>query len=853
MAVERRTPGAVSDLAGSGPYIGKVISHLDPRSSGALEVEIVSNVTSGNSGNEGSQTVIAKYLSPFYGVTPYGSATANDDFRATQQSYGWWAVPPDPGTRVLVIFVEGQSNQAFWIGCIQDEYMNFMVPGSTPATSLTTDSTPQDLQGKKLPTGEFNKRFNFEGNEPTNFKKPANLDFVNALLSQGLLEDEVRGIHSSSARRETPSAVFGFNSPGPLDKRPGAPRGKYGPVNSQIDYYRSRLGGTSLVMDDGDERFLREGSPKDTPMGYRNKEAREDGGDPAIPHNELFRIRTRTGHQILLHNSEDLIYIGNARGTSWVEMTSNGKIDIYAADSISVHSQQDLNFTADRDINLTAGENVNIVGQQVRSQSIDSTSFIAGSNFSVNTSQSVSLNANAELVAYSQGNLSIVTNAEGSVLAGANLALGSTTSVGIEGCSSVRITSDGDIESKALGNTNIESIAETSLKSGLGTKIAAGNVVGIKAVGNLIMKSDASIDIQGAEPPAPSGATIPAAPAIVDPTPPERALGTSRRPQHEPWFEHENMDPQKYSPENTRAGNTQPETYPPSTPDTFERGPGGTVTGVGNQPNSYNSSGTPGAGSAGFNPVGAANIPPDPPAVEASKQEVSRAFADALFAEGFSTDEVYAAIACAETESGLALSTERGYGGTGNDRIRSIFSSTRQLSDAALTELKADKAQFFEYVYGNQFQIGRNLGNTTEGDGAKFIGRGLIQLTGKANHQRYGKLAGLIDEGLISDYNPFGVTIVDDPTLQLSDLTVACRVAAAYLKERYRDFGRGTLGNFRFAIAGTEGGYELGYPKDQGYLANKRLANGEYDPDWIRDPNETLVADSGGYDEGGIV
>ena len=31
-------------------------------------------------------------------------------------------------------------------------------------------------------------------------------------------------------------------------------------------------------------------------------------------------------------------------------MTSNGKIDIYGADSISVHSQQDLNFTADRDI-----------------------------------------------------------------------------------------------------------------------------------------------------------------------------------------------------------------------------------------------------------------------------------------------------------------------------------------------------------------------------------------------------------------------------------------------------------------------------------------------------------------------
>ena len=129
-----------------------------------------------------------------------------------------------------------------------------------------------------------------------------------------------------------------------------------------------------------------------------------------------------------------------------------------------------------------------------------------------------------------------------------------------------------------------------------------------------------------------------------------------------------------------------------------------------------------------------------------------------------------------------------------------------------------------------QHSLGRGMGNTTAGDGAKFIGRGLIQLTGKANYQRYGKLAGLIDEGLVSDYNPFGITIVDDPGLLLSDLTVSCKVCAAYLKERYKDFGRGTLGNFRFAIAGKSQGYRLGYPKDPRYFENKKLANGTLIP-----------------------
>ena len=86
----------------------------------------------------------------------------------------------------------------------------------------------------------------------------------------------------------------------------------------------------------------------------------EMGGDPSIPQNELIRLKTRTGHQILMHNSEDLIYIGNARGTTWIELTSNGKIDIYAKDSVSVHTENDYNITADRDINLKAGRNINL-------------------------------------------------------------------------------------------------------------------------------------------------------------------------------------------------------------------------------------------------------------------------------------------------------------------------------------------------------------------------------------------------------------------------------------------------------------------------------------------------------------
>ena len=49
-----------------------------------------------------------------------------------------------------------------------------------------------------------------------------------------------------------------------------------------------------------------------------------------------------------MHNTEDLIYISHGSGNSWIEMSANGKIDIYAKDSISMRSEQDINFYADR-------------------------------------------------------------------------------------------------------------------------------------------------------------------------------------------------------------------------------------------------------------------------------------------------------------------------------------------------------------------------------------------------------------------------------------------------------------------------------------------------------------------------
>jgi len=862
MAIDKRTPQNQVDTAlsrtSAGPFLAKVISHIDPKYSGDLKVQLMPRTrTSPNQGEEG-QTITARYLSPFYGVTSVESNNANPSFRYTQQSYGMWAVPPDPGTTVMVIFVEGQSNMCYWIGCVQDEYMNFMVPGNA-ATSTLEENTPIQYQGKKLPVGEYNKTIEFTGSaQPTNFPKPIDLDRVNQLQEQGLVEDEIRGITTSSARREVPSAVFGISTPGPLDKRPGAPRGSYGPSTDAIEQFRSRLGGSSFVMDDGDSRLLRKGKASNSPQEYVNIEAGEEGGDPTLPANELTRIRTRTGHQILMHNTEDLIYIANGRGTAWIELSSNGKIDIFAQDSVSIHSDQDFNFHANRDINLNAGQNINMVSQELRSSSADKHSFTAGTTFAVNTGDNFDITAGADFSLYAGANGSLTISEKGTLVSGNDMSIGSVSNLGLEGHNSVKTTSDGNIESWSLGTTKIKADAELHVKSGLATKIQSGNVFGVKATGDIIMKSDANIDIQGAEPPLPTDASLPAAPSPSVPTPPDAALAPQRIPRHEPWPSHENLDPTKFTPDKTRAGGPSTDVFAPSTPDTFARGPAGMAVRSGMQPNSLND----GTGSRSFSGSGVgdfvADIPPDTEPVRLEKQAFSRIFASKLRSiAGFNEEQIYAAIACAESESGLTLTQERGYGGTSVSRIRDIFRQARDVSDAEIESAKQDYNTFFELVYGPHGPTGRDLGNIFTGEGAKFVGRGLIQLTGRGNHQKYGKDAGLIDEGLVNEdrddpeFNPQGVKIIDDPTILLTDVDASCSVAAAYLKDRYKDFGKpDVLGNMRFAIAGTDTGYNLARSKDLGFFEAKKLPNGEFDPDWIRepDPEPTSRPDDGSGD-----
>lgn len=382
MSVIRRSKQSPNDLniiekikQSPGPYVGFVKNSADVLRMGRLDVWIpdLHGPFDTSALSLSAQTVNVRYCSPFAGITPLSETTADNKFSNSQKSYGFWMTPPDIDTQVLVIFANGNLNEGFYIGCISEPYMNHMIPGKASSENFQTeDSKYKSLESASVT--EANRRANTKTlinnttyTQDNTFKdRPLHTPETDTLIKQGLQSDSVRGTTTSSARRETPSQVFGISTPGPIDfdgqqTNPRESINRHGVIydpsgKSPAKVAHSRLGGHTFVMDDGTPA-KRHGSKEVEPIT-----------------NELIRLRTRSGAQLLLHNTEGLVYITNTDGTAWIEFTKDGKIDIYAKDSVSVHTENDFNLRSERDINLEAGRNINIkaTGQNTTNNLINS-------------------------------------------------------------------------------------------------------------------------------------------------------------------------------------------------------------------------------------------------------------------------------------------------------------------------------------------------------------------------------------------------------------------------------------------------------------------------------------------------
>lgn len=347
------------------PLIGIVKNNIDPQKTGRIQVFIEDMGKSDS--DDGNSWVTVSYMSPFFGATSpaAGDASGHGSYVNNPHAYGFWATPPDIGTRVVCIFINGDANFGYYIGCIPESGYNHMVPAIGSSTNITANGSEAESYGgaKRLPVSEVNKgNSKLAGStETTSEARPIHSYQAAILNKQGLLRDADRGTIGSNAMRESPSRVLGLSSPG----RPIYEGGyddstiKDAAKSANADSLKiaGRRGGHSLVLDDGDQ----------------------SGAD------QLMRLRTAGGHQIMMNDSAEALFIIHSNGQSWIELGKEGTVDVYSTNSFNVRTQGDLNLHADNNINIHATKNISVKAENIYAETEKDITVKAGGKFNQHT------------------------------------------------------------------------------------------------------------------------------------------------------------------------------------------------------------------------------------------------------------------------------------------------------------------------------------------------------------------------------------------------------------------------------------------------------------------------------------
>jgi len=358
--------GAGGAVVSPVPVFGIVKDNIDPIRSGRLRVYL--SDMGGTDPDDANSWVTVNYMTSFYGLTEgTGDKTGYGTYLQNPISYGVWNSPPDIGTTVICIFINGDPNYGYWIGCVPEPEALYMVPanGSTETAVLNANEANSYGGAKKLPVTNINTNNDAINNSPAfyNEPKPVNSYLAGVLNQQGLIRDTIRGTIGTSSQRESPSRVgWGVNTPGRPIYEGGftdetiadAATGTGQQSSLKIT---SRRVGHSIVMDDGD----------------------------LLGRDQLVRLRSSLGHQILMSDDGQCLFIIHANGQSWIELGKEGTIDMYATNSVNIRTQGDLNLHADNNININAKKDLKISAENINIETDKKMEIKAGTDFSTYT------------------------------------------------------------------------------------------------------------------------------------------------------------------------------------------------------------------------------------------------------------------------------------------------------------------------------------------------------------------------------------------------------------------------------------------------------------------------------------
>ena len=423
-----------------GIYQGVVRRTDDYSRSGKIQV-FVSHLAKDASTNNG--LLECTWVSPFAGSTPaLAIGKGVEKYEETQKSYGMWMVPPDIGNLVLVAFGDGDIKNPFVVGCLFPDKFNYMVPGMASGKSYGDPSIA-------VPVAEKNKKD--EKTTHNDAIRPIAPYLAEGIVKQGLINDPIRGTGSASARRESPSQVFGILTPGPL---------KPGSSATKTEVNTHRIGGHQFIMDDN-------------------------------PGSRMIRLRTAGGTQLMLDDTTGSIYMINKSGKGWFEIDPLGNMNFYAEGSMNIRAKGNLNLRADKNVNIEAGNDINLraAGDNVGDQYLGPNPAKTLGGPPLGTGGAIRLDAAADIQQFAALNYGIsAAGGDIDISAGGRIAATASGPMGID-----LLASLGPIKTTALANG-------ISMQATAGIGLTSGAPIGL--VGSLILLNSGP------------GFTMPALPAV---------------------------------------------------------------------------------------------------------------------------------------------------------------------------------------------------------------------------------------------------------------------------------------------------------------------------------------------------
>lgn len=351
--------------------IGTVVSADDPQEMGRLKV--VCPKWGDTYSTPIKDLPWVSYISPLAGTTSVGSRGAGLQESKGKVAYGFWAIPK-VGAQVLVMCIDKDPAFRVYLGSMHTQLATHTLPHGR----FTYDDHPAVPHDGSTPYGPF-----------TSSEQP-----IEPLASN---LKAAFGPSTSNYEWQTRAADYQSSAIGPnhVDYTESTSPDDY-EVTDPLTGWKSTQGYDTARHDetDNDSKVLGITSP-----GFHSL-SMDDRME-----NCRFRLRTTAGHQILMDDTNERIYISTAKGNNWVEMDQNGNVDVFSNNRVSVRSTKDINFTSDESIRLYARKGIHMVSEtDLRIQTVDDIHVKStGGNLRMGIAQSIFASAGSEMHLKSNG------------------------------------------------------------------------------------------------------------------------------------------------------------------------------------------------------------------------------------------------------------------------------------------------------------------------------------------------------------------------------------------------------------------------------------------------------------------